>query len=108
VAEPDAFHRALAALDVPQDETEVAEAVLAALRLGHDLHVHPRPERSRSRAVWKCSVCLDRVTWRPGAVDPVIGSHSTCAERIGRWADLDLASPAQLTWLAEHDRKASR
>lgn len=104
MTEPDAFHRALAALDVPEDETRVAEAVLAAVRLGHDLKLDGVLGDPSVR-IWGCIRCASAVVWAPGGAPYDGAARWSCAESLrGDLAQGFELEPEARAWLAEHDR----
>lgn len=77
-AEPDAFHRALAALGAPTRAVELAETMVAALRAGHDM------QPTDYLYEWQCTGCPSYVqcgitlgtVWGPGV------SGRSCTSRL--------------------------
>lgn len=103
MAEPDGFHRALAALNPPRGVTELAEQLLLALRLGHDLQV----PTAGSPGTWICSRCRAWVWW-DGVMDTSVKISRSCLDATREWAARGASTPEALAWLAEHDQEASR
>ena len=102
---PDAFHRALAALNPPTGEPEVVAALAAALRHRHDMQedgfIPPSTDGTRC---WGCSRCASVVIWTPdgGMYDGAV--RWSCADSLrGDLAQGSELEPAAAAWLAEQE-----
>lgn len=98
MAEQD-YHAAAAKLNAPP---EVADTVLAAVRLRHplaEIGAHDRAWR-----VWECHRCEAKVFWRVGTSE-ISGSAAqrSCVDQIRHWQAMGLASEPMLAWLAEQE-----
>lgn len=102
----DTFDAELAALGVDTAVVELADAMRAALRLGHDLEPDSAVLGDPPLRVWACSRCASPVIWRAGSTSLYDGAARwSCADSLrGDLAQGIELEPAALAWLAEHDR----
>lgn len=98
----DDFHRLLDALGVP---AQLGDALLAALRRGHDVVV----PADRPSNTWICRRCNSWVGYAPGAgVRQSISIGQSCVAACRRLCRAGLASEVARAWLTEHDRTEAR
>lgn len=88
-----AFHNVLTAMGAP---AELGDALLAALRLGHDLAV---PERGPSNT-WVCRRCKAWADWESETLRRSPRLRLSCVEAIREAVAMGQAGPAALAWLA--------